>query len=172
MQAFPKGRKRECDCRAACGTSRFYPKTDRARARYKQGREPAGLPAGDGRGCSVGRPAPSSTRLPLSGRLTTRKVRLTSGKHAESPQDTTQTPLRQAGREPTRPDSKDLAAFRLSPAPAASAAFALHAPSKGQFPLPAAPAPGMEVFPLAGHAASRARRERRFAAAARRASSL
>ena len=84
VQAFPKGRKRDGDCRAACGTSRFYPKTDRARARYKQGREPAGLPAGDGRGCSVGRPAPSSTRLALHGVLTTKKGSMSYGKHSGS----------------------------------------------------------------------------------------
>ena len=79
-----KGRKRDGDCRAACGTRQFFSKTDRAIARYKQGREPAGLPAGDGRGCSVGRPAPSSTRLALHGVLTTRKGRTTFGKQAGS----------------------------------------------------------------------------------------
>ena len=48
------------------------------------GREPAGLPAGVGRGCSVGRLAPSSTRLPPSGRLSFKQARLTCGKHSES----------------------------------------------------------------------------------------
>ena len=47
--------------------------------------------------------------------------------------------LRQALRELAGHDSKALAAFRLSPAPAASAAFALHAPSKGQFPSRSTP---------------------------------
>ena len=46
-------------------------------------RELAGLPAGDGRGCSVGRTAPSSTRLPLHGVLTTKKDSISYGKQAE-----------------------------------------------------------------------------------------
>ena len=45
-QAPPKGRKRDGNCRAACGTSQFFSKTDRARARYKQGRELAGWSGG------------------------------------------------------------------------------------------------------------------------------
>ena len=45
----------------------------------------SGVAGGGWKGVLRGAAAPSSTRLPLSGRLTTRKVRLTSGKHSGSP---------------------------------------------------------------------------------------
>ena len=66
--------------------------------------------------------------------------------------------LRQARRERSGPTP---AAGRHSPQSqlATSAAFALHSPSKGQFPLPAAPVRGVEAAPPAERAASRKGRE-------------
>ena len=48
----------------------------------------SGVAGGGWKGVLRGAAAPSSTRLPLSGRLTTEKVRLTSGKQVESFQNT------------------------------------------------------------------------------------
>ena len=105
----PRSSQRETDgSRSRVPDTEAFPKSRTGRD-ATSGHAPAGLPAGDGRGCSVGRPAPSSTRLPPSGRLTTKKVRLTFGKHSESPGGTTPTPFRQALHEPARPDSQALA---------------------------------------------------------------
>ncbi len=135
---------------------------------------PAGLPAGVGRGCSVGRLAPSSTRLPPSGRLTTRKVRLTYGKHSGSPRVTTPTPFRQAlhepaarlsssgvfliirrkGREPSRhdPTPRGCNPLNLRSPPARPLPCPL--PRKGNFLCHQLSRRGVEAAPPAGHAAS------------------
>ena len=62
-------------------SSRLFPKAGRSRKH--------GSPRPPKEGVLRGAAAPSSTRLPLSGRLTTEKVRLTSGKQAGSSRDTT-----------------------------------------------------------------------------------